>query len=96
MSAIKVCTWCGASFFGDRRHKYCSEQCAKDAHREQCKLRFRQRFAERHEEELARNRAYYAAHRDKSLARTGEYFRAHPDKQREYNRRKYAKMKANQ
>lgn len=55
-----VCAWCGAPFFGDRRHKYCSEECADEAYHEKARLRFRKRYAEIHEQELARCRDYYA------------------------------------
>lgn len=88
---LKTCAWCGASFYGDGRHKYCSEQCCEDAHREKCKLNFRRRYAERHEEELACNRTYYANNRGKTKARVNAWHRAHPEKQREYYRRNYAK-----
>lgn len=92
---LKTCKWCGAAFYGDGRHKYCSEQCAKEANRENNKLRFKRRYAEKHDEELARNRKYYADNREKVKARTIPqaiaYFKDHPDKKREAWKRYYDK-----
>ena len=75
---IKTCAWCGASFYGDGRHKYCSEDCAAAKHREDAKLRFRRRYVEKHEEELARNRKYYANNKEKVFARVRRFLDKNP------------------
>ena len=74
-----VCAWCGAPFFADKRHKYCSEECADEAHREQARVRFRRRYAENHEQELARCRDYYARNAEKLKARTFERYHRHKE-----------------
>ena len=88
---LKTCAWCGASFFGDGRHKYCSEECAAAKHREDCKLRFRRRYAENHEAELARNREYYARNREKACARVYKYTKEHPASAATYKHNWYMK-----
>ena len=88
-----ACAWCGAPFFGDRRHKYCSEECADEAHREQARLRFRERYVEKHEQELARNVDYYYRNKEKINARTQAYYRAHIAELREYHRNRYHRLK---
>ena len=69
-----VCAWCGAPFFGDKRHKYCSEECADEAYHEKARLRFRRRYAEIHEQELARCRDYYARNAEALKARAFELY----------------------
>ena len=77
MSATRefTCARCGAVFFADKRHKYCSEACCNEAHRQQSRERFRQRFATMHEQELARNREYYWRNKEKANARCRNYYR---------------------
>lgn len=75
----RVCAWCGAPFFADKRHKYCSEECADEAHREQARVRFRRRYAENHEQELVRCRDYYARNAEKLKARTFERYHRHKE-----------------
>lgn len=70
----RVCAWCGAPFFADKRHKYCSEECADEAHREQARVRFRRRYAENHERELARCRDYYARNTEKKKEYCHDYY----------------------
>ena len=95
MSASKevTCAWCGATFFADKRHKYCSEACYEEAHREQARLRFRKRFAAMHEQELARNRDYHWRNKEKPNARCRNYYLTHATEIRENRRNYYIKRK---
>lgn len=80
---LKTCAWCGASYYGDGRHRYCSEECAAAKHREDCRIRFRQRYAANPQEGRARKKAYYAAHRERVLAQMSGYNRNYYAKNRE-------------
>lgn len=71
------CAWCGAPFFADKRHKYCSEECATEAHHEQARVRFRRRYAEKHERELERTRDYYRRNTEAKKAKSHEYYLKH-------------------
>ena len=62
------CKWCGNPIVGNNnRYVYCSEECAAEAHRVQCRENFRRRYIIRHEEELERNRAYCRRKRERRL-----------------------------
>lgn len=78
------CAWCHATFFGDKRHKYCSEECYAEAHRAKARERFRVRFATMHEQELARNRDYYRRNREKCIARVRAWTQENPNYQHDY------------
>ena len=51
---------------GDRRYKYCSDECAKEATRE----RDRRRYWANHEQQLERCRQYYAEHKAEKTTTT--------------------------
>ena len=58
---MRTCAICGASMSGlDGRYKYCSDECAVEAHRRQCRVNFRRYYRENRTKELERNRQYYA------------------------------------
>ena len=73
----RVCAWCGAPFFADKRHKYCSEECADEAYHEQARVRFRKRYAEKHEQELARCRDYHHRNAEVKNAKSRAYYYNH-------------------
>ena len=58
---MRTCTICGAPMpVLDGRYKYCSDECAVEAHRRQCRENYRRRYWANREDELERNRQYYA------------------------------------
>lgn len=58
---MRTCAICGAPMSGlDGRYKYCSDECAVEAHRRQCRVNFRRYYRENRTKELERNRQYYA------------------------------------
>lgn len=60
VNGTKICAYCGNWFNLDgKRYKYCCDECALLAHRERCRENFRRRYAEKHEQELERNRNAY-------------------------------------
>ena len=84
----KACAWCGAPFYARTKlYKYCSEECATEAHREQARKNFRQRYAnpEKHAAELERSKAYYRGHKEQKHAQSKLSMRRY----RERNREKY-------
>lgn len=60
---MKLCAYCGQPFdFHDERYRYCSDECALEAHRARCRENFRRRYAQKREQELERYRRYYETH----------------------------------
>ena len=74
---IKKCAWCGKEFYkSDGRYKYCSPECNQEAHRAKCRERFRIRYVEKHDAELARYKRYYREHTEEVKARATNYIKA--------------------
>ena len=92
----RACAWCGASFFADKRHKYCSEQCYEEAHKEQARVRYRVRYANQREQELARFRDYYKRNASAMRERARVWRENNPEVHRENQRRLYRKRKGAQ
>ena len=58
---VTHCLFCGNPIVHpDRKRKYCSDECYKEAHRIYCRENFRRRYADpvKHEQELARYKRY--------------------------------------
>lgn len=75
---MKICQRCHEPY-NNGGYKYCSEDCAKEAHHAQCRERAKRRYYEQHEDELARSKRYYEANREKKIA----YFAAWNRKRKE-------------
>ena len=72
---MKICAYCGKSFnLKGGRYKYCSDECAVEAHRAQCRENFKRRYILKHEQELERYRKYHAAHLEQKRAATRRYY----------------------
>ena len=90
----KICALCGATFYGDRRHKYCSEECAEEAHRKKARERFRVRYYVTHrEEELERQRKRYRDNPEAGKVRSAQWSKQNKERCRELSRRWYQKKK---
>lgn len=57
---MKKCANCGEPIrLSDGRYKYCSYECYKEAHRHQCRERFRRYYIMHREKELERYHRRY-------------------------------------
>lgn len=65
MKPLRKCAFCGEPIYGSNRWKYCSDECYFEAHKIQCRERYRRIYALHRERELERNRRYYAAQKAK-------------------------------
>lgn len=81
-----TCAWCGATFIGDKRHKYCSEECAHEAHLEQARANFKRRYETHREQECARQRKFYREHPEKSKAMKAAWEQNRSEYRRKYKR----------
>lgn len=58
---MKTCANCGESLLGlDGRYKYCSDTCAREAHRRQSRENWRRHYQLNRDKEQARSRTRYA------------------------------------
>lgn len=79
-----ICAKCGAPFFGDKRHKYCSEECYTEAHREQARANFKRRYETMYEQERERQRKRYWSNPEREKARSTAWFKQHPEARHRY------------
>lgn len=89
------CAICGNPILSPNAHKrYCSDECAKAANRERARIQFRKRYAEKREEELARNRLYYSQHKEQKKASATQWRTANREYYNAQCREWYRKKKA--
>ena len=89
-----ICAWCGATFIGDKRHKYCSEEHAKEAYRAKARERFRVRYYVTHcEEEKARQRKRYHDNPERERRRNATWEQKNVERRSEYKHNWYIARK---
>lgn len=91
---ICECRWCGTTFQTDNPlYVYCSHECYTAAHREQCRINYRRRYAQKHEQECERRQQYYAEHAKQEYARVKQWYANNLERKRAYAREYYHKHK---
>lgn len=90
---MKICQWCHEPY-NNNGYKYCSEDCAKEAHRAQCRKRAKQHYDTHHEEELARCSRYYEANCEKKKASATKWRQTNHERYNALSRERYRKKKA--
>lgn len=88
-----ICAWCGETFIGDKRHKYCSEEHAKEAHRAQARKNYRIRYETHREEECARQRNYNRTRSEKMKATRRAWEQKNVERRSEYKHNWYIARK---
>ena len=84
-----TCAWCGATFIGDKRHRYCSEECAHEAALKRIREWSRRRHETKHEQECERRRNYYRRNKEAEKARSQAWIEKHPERRREHQKKYY-------
>lgn len=72
---MKICKWCHEPFqLADGRYKYCSDECAEESHRAQCRERAKRHYHANLEQERERCRRYHWENREKKNTASLAYY----------------------
>lgn len=95
MNEEKFCAWCGVTFQGGRRRKYCSGRCKRApwaaAHRSQMLEYWRERYYRNRAKESERARQWYRANHKRALDSSRAWTQRNPDGKRAKDVRRRAR-----